>query len=84
MGLSQRSLDEVLQFLVDNNFNALRLPFSTKWALDYDRAVYGNFKDGDLNGMTRRGILNKVCECISRVCGGLCACMFVVKSDVPC
>lgn len=60
MGLTQRSLDEVLQFLVDNNFNALRLPFSTKWALDYDRSVYGSFKDGELNGMTRRQILNKV------------------------
>jgi hypothetical protein len=63
MGLEQRRLDEILQFLQDNGFNALRLPFSTKWALDYDRSVYGNFKDGELNGMTRRHILNKVCGC---------------------
>ena len=62
LGLEQRPLDDVLQFLRDRNFNALRLPFSTKWALDYDAPVYGNFKDGELNGMTRRQILNKVIE----------------------
>ncbi len=60
LGLEQRPLDEILQFLKDNAFNALRLPYSTKWALDYDKRVWGNFKDGDINGMTRRQILNKV------------------------
>lgn len=44
LGLEQRPLDSILQFLVDNKFNALRIPFSTKWALDYDRQIWGNFK----------------------------------------
>lgn len=78
LGLEQRPLDDVLQFLRDQGFNALRLPFSTKWALAYDTPVYGNFKDGELNGMTRRQILNKVIEragdfgilvCFVVVCG---------------
>lgn len=60
LGLDQRPLDGILQFLVDQQFNAIRIPFSTKWALDYDAVVNGNFKDGELNGMTRRQILNKV------------------------
>lgn len=81
LGLEQRPLDDILQFLRDNGFNALRLPWSTKWALNYDAPVYGNFKDGELNGMTRRGILNKVIEragdfgilvrwCVACVCPG--------------
>jgi len=61
LGLDQRSLDEILQFLVDNNFNAIRIPFSTKWALDYDSTVRGSFRDGDIDGqLSRRAFLNKV------------------------
>ena len=61
LGLGQRSLDEILQFLVDNNFNAIRIPFSTKWALDYDSTVRGSFRDGDIDGqLSRRAFLNKV------------------------
>jgi len=61
LGLNRRSLDEILQFLVDNNFNAIRIPFSTKWALDYDSTVRGSFRDGGIDGqLSRRDFLNKV------------------------
>ncbi len=34
-----RKLDDILKFLQDNKFNALRLPFSLKFALSYDEPV---------------------------------------------
>lgn len=60
LGLDIRKLDEVFQFLVDNNFNAIRIPWSTKWALNFDTQVRGSFKDGEIYSMTRRSFLDKV------------------------
>jgi hypothetical protein len=40
-GLDVRKLDDILQFLQDNKFNALRVPFSLKFALSLDEVVAG-------------------------------------------
>lgn len=40
-GLDVRKLDDILQFLQENNFNALRVPFSLKFALGLDEVVNG-------------------------------------------
>ena len=40
-GLDVRTLDDILQFLQDNKFNALRIPFSLKFALSLDETVVG-------------------------------------------
>lgn len=40
-GLDVRHLDDILQFLQDNDFNALRIPFSLMFALSLDEVVTG-------------------------------------------
>lgn len=42
-GLDQRSMDEYFEFMQANKFNALRVPFSLKFALNFDEAVRGTF-----------------------------------------
>lgn len=41
-GLDQRSMDEYFEFMQANKFNALRVPFSLKFALNFDEAVRGH------------------------------------------
>lgn len=61
-GLDVRTMDELFGFLKANKFNALRLPFSLKFALDYDSPVPGSeaFKDVELHGLTKRQFMNTV------------------------
>lgn len=63
-GLNIRTMDQIFQFMQSNKFNALRLPFSLKLALDYDSPVPAteSFLDQDLHGLTKRQLMKKVVE----------------------
>jgi len=59
-GLDVRTLDEIFAFLSDNKFNALRIPFSLKFARNAQQPVSGNFRDSSLNGLTHFQFMEKV------------------------
>ena len=59
-GLDVRTLDEIFSFLQEQKFNALRIPFSLKFAKNAQEPIRGNFRDSSLNGLTHFDFMDKV------------------------
>lgn len=61
-GLDVRKLEDVFQFLKQRKFNALRIPFSLKFAKDPENIINQYFQDDTLRGLTRFGFMDKIIE----------------------
>lgn len=63
-GLDKRTMDDIFAFLQENQFNALRLPFSLRFSLTYDSPVPGSetFLDAELHGMTKGELFRRIME----------------------
>lgn len=63
-GLDKRTMDDIFFFLQAQKFNALRLPFSLKFSLDYNSPVPKSerFLDKDLHGLTKGQLFSRIVE----------------------